>query len=265
MATTTGAFAQENDTDTSTKKRNSISIGSGGVHISINKDAEKKEKEEDKAFDIHVGMLDLGINYLSDKTNYNDPAVQQYLNVSPELQNENLFSMRAGKSINVNVYPVLASYRLLNAKRQRIYIAAGVGLQMYNFRFTKSTTYINETVPEVVMDTIGFEKNKLGFTFLSVPLMLNFKTKLAKDAWLVYGVGITGGYRIASWTKQVSDERGKQKNHDQFNFNNFNSCITAEFGVDGYFRLYASYQVTPLHKDIMDQYPYCIGVRFLGI
>ncbi len=248
--------------DSSSKKNVSVSIGKEGVKISR---AEREDVEEDKRFEVHYGMLDLGINYLQDKTNYSDPAVQQFLNVSPELRNENLFSLRDAKSINVNIYPVVASYRLINGKSHRAYLSAGLGLQLYNFRFNKSTTYVNETVPEVVMDSISFKKNKLAFTFLSVPLMLTFKTRLAEDAWLVYGVGITGGYRVSSWMKQVSSERGKQKNHDPFNFKNFNSCVTAEIGVDGYFRLYASYQLTPLHEDIMTQHPYAIGVRFLGI
>jgi hypothetical protein len=165
----------------------------------------------------------------------------------------------------VNVYPILLKYRALKTDNQRIYFSAGLGLQMYNFRFNKPITYINETAPMVITDTLQFSKNKVGLTYLSAPLMLTLKTRLAKDIWAVYGAGITAGYRIASWTKQVSTELGKRHNHDQFNFNNFNSCITAELGLEGYFRLYASYQVTPLHEDILDQHPYCIGVRFLGI
>ena len=117
----------------------------------------------------------------------------------------------------------------------------------------------------VINDSVHFSKNKVALTYLSMPLMFNFKTKLAKKVWVVYGAGITAGYRIDSWTKQVSDEHGKEKNHDQFNFNNFNSCVTAEFGLEGYFRLYASYQLTALHEDVLDQHPYAIGVRFLGI
>ena len=77
--------------------------------------------------------------------------------------------------------------------------------------------------------------------------------------------GVSGGYRLSSWTKQISDERGKQKNHDQFNFNDFNACLTAEVGIDNIFRLYASYQVTPLHENVLEQYPFSIGIRFGGI
>ena len=258
------ALAQDADsTSDSTKKKNkyAVSVGTGGLKVGTIKDSDSS----DKVFDIQVGMLDLGINYLQDKTNYNDPAVKNFLNVSSEMQNENLFSLREAKSINVNIYPILLKYRPLKTERQRIYITAGLGLQMYNFRFNKPITYLNETTPMVIMDTLHFSKNKVGLTYLSVPLMFTLKTKLAKDAWLVYGAGITAGYRIASWTKQVSTELGKQKNQDQFNFNNFNSCVTAELGVEGYFRLYASYQLTPLHDNLLEQHPYCIGVRFLGI
>ena len=99
----------------------------------------------------------------------------------------------------------------------------------------------------------------------TIPLQFTFKTKLAEKAWLVYGVGATGGYRIASWNKQVSPERGKQKNRDEFNFNDFNACVTGEIGLDNIFRVFASYQLTPLHSTALDQRPFTIGLRFGGI
>ena len=257
----------EDDSDKSdtAKKKNSkiISISNDGFTLTSGSDTIKKEE---KVFDVEFGMVDLGLNYISDKTDYNSAAARNFLGVNTELQNENLFSLREGKSVNVNVYPVMLKYRALKTKHQRIYISLGAGLQMYNFRFNKPVTYINETRPMVVLnDSLHFSKNKLGLTYLSFPLMVTAKTKVAKGATIVYGVGITGGYRIASWMKQVSTEIGKQKDHDAFNFNNFNSCVTAEFGLEGYFRLYASYQLTALHKDALQQYPYSIGFRLGGI
>jgi hypothetical protein len=219
--------------DTTGKKGHSVAISLG---------SDETKDTSDKVFDLHVGLLDIGFNYIDDKTNYNSAAAQNFLRVNSDVKNENLFSLREGKSINVNIYPVLLKARVVKTKRQRLYVTIGAGLQMYNFRFNKPITYINETTPMVVMDSIPFTKNKVGITYLSVPLMVTSKTKLAKDIWLVYGVGITGGYRIASWTKQISGERGKDKDHDAFNFNNFNSCVTAEIGVVGWVRLYGSYQ-----------------------
>jgi hypothetical protein len=115
------------------------------------------------------------------------------------------------------------------------------------------------------MDTVVFSKNKISITYLSVPLMITAKTRMAKGLWLVYGVGVSGGFRINSLQKQISGERGKQKNHDQFNFSDFNACVSGEIGIDGYVRLFASYQLTNLYTNSLTQYPYSIGVRFIGI
>lgn len=278
LSSTYTAFAQKDDetviviedgsdkADT-TKKKNSktIAISNEGFTITNGKDTIKKEE---KVFDVEFGMVDLGLNNFSDKTDYSSMAAQNFLgnNIDNNMRNENLFSLREGKSVNVNVYPVMLKFRALKTKHQRIYFALGAGLQMYNFRFNKPVTYINDTRPMVVLnDSLHFSKNKLGLTYLSFPLMVTAKTKVAKGATLVYGVGITGGYRLASWMKQVSTENGKKKDQDAFNFNNFNSCVTAEFGLEGYFRLYASYQLTALHKDALQQYPYSIGFRLGGI
>lgn len=224
------------------------------------------KKSKDRDFGVEFAAVDVGINSLQDKSDYNSLAAKNLLQVPAAYQNENLFNLRSGKSWNVNVWPVLAKWRLLKTKSQKIYFGTGVGLQMYNFRFNRPVTYANDITPVVYLDTVNtITKNKLGFTYLSIPLMFTFKTRAAEKAWLVYGVGITGGYRLSSWTKQISDQKGLQKNHDKFNFSDFNSCITAEFGLDDYFRLYASYQVTPLQENALDQRPFSIGLRFGGL
>ena len=243
--------------------------GDKTVKISLSTDGISAEGKKDKAFGIEVFVLDLGINTLRDKTDYTTltAAQKQYLDVPADQQNANLFTLRNGKSWNVNLWPVLGKWRIVNGKNQKIYLGTGVGLQMYNFRFNKPVTHLNEVNPLVYLDSVhNITKNKLGFTYLSVPLMVTMKTRLADKAWLVYGVGVTGGYRISSYTKQVSTQQGKQKNHDKFDFSDFNSCLTAEIGLNGYFRLYASYQLTPLHENaLLDQRPLSIGLRFGGI
>lgn len=260
-ANTSMAQEAKKDADTS-KNRKTVTIDKTGIHIDT---AAINVKKEEKTFEVEFGIIDIGINTIQDNTDYNSTAAKNFLQVPADMQNANLFAMRSGKSINVNIYPVVGKFRLLKTKHQKIYMSLGLGLQMYNFRYNKNISYLNETNPMVVLDTIGFTKNKLGFTYLTVPLQFTFKTKLAEKAWLVYGAGISGGYRIASWTKQISAERGKDKNHDKFNFNDFNTCITGEIGLDGYFRLYASYQLTSLHETALDQKPFCIGIRIGGI
>lgn len=259
----TQAYAQEAGEKEKNVKKN-ITISNEGISIN------KEPKEREKSFKLTFGMVDLGLNSLQDKTDYNNlsTAADQFLNVPQEFKNEELFNLRGGKSWNVNVYPVMATVRYGGKPEsiQKAYFSTGVMLQMYNFRFTRPVTYTNTVTPEVYLDSVQtITKNKLGFTYLSIPLMFTFKTKVAEKVTFVYGVGVTGGYRLASWMKQVSNENGKQKNHDQFNFNDFNSCITAEFGLDNIFRLYASYQLTPLHENHLVQRPFSIGLRFSSI
>ncbi len=258
--------AEAQEKEKKPRKTYSISISNKG--LAVNDD--KKEKKEEKDFEMDYFQIDLGFNMLRDNTDYTSAAAQKFVQISPSALGGNapdksVFDLRTGKSINVNLWPVMTKIRLVNGGGQKIYMYSGVGLQIYNFRFLKDISYRNDPVPRVVMDTIDFSKNKLGVSYLSVPLGFTFKTKLADKAWLVYGFGVTGGYRISTWTKQKSDERGKDKDHDKYNFNDFNGCLTGEFGIDGYFRLYASYQVTPLHENALDQHPLSIGFRFGGI
>ncbi|MEI8279341.1 MAG: hypothetical protein WCG87_06220 [Bacteroidota bacterium] len=256
--------------DSSSKHPHSLSIGTGGISIrntKINDSTNTDEDSEDSSkFKVQWGMLDLGINKLDDKSDYKSAAVQNFLNVPAGMKNSNLFDLREGKSINVNIYPVMFKYDLLKTKHQKIELVSGVGLQLYNFRFNQSISYVNKTAPGIFMDTVHFSKNKLAFDYLMIPLMLDFKTKLGANTWLVYGFGVSGGYRLSSWTKQISTERGKQKDHDKFDFSDFNNCLNAEIGLSGYFRLYATYQLSALQAGAgLEQHPFCIGIRFFGI
>lgn len=238
-------------------------IGSEGIHISSE---EQDSIRKTKTVTVQWGMLDLGVNALIDHTDYSSTAAQQYLQVPNAKKNANLFSLRPVKSINVNIWPVLMNVKLLRGTNQKVSFYTGAGLQLYNFRFNKDISYLNETKPMLIEDSVRFSKNKLAFAYASIPLMLNFKTRMGGgDIWLVYGFGVIGGYCFDSWTKQISDERGKQKNHDQFNFQKFNLNLSAELGIDNYIRLYGTYQVTNLYQNGLAQYPFALGIRFSGI
>ena len=248
-----------------THGRNTLTVGSGGVRVY------DKYDSISHTFEVQYGMLDLGINSLLDHTDYNTAAASAFLRVDAAHTNGDLFSLRQSKSINVNIYPVMVKARLYKSARQKIILASGLGLQLYNFRFTKPVSYTADPTPGVMLDTVSFSKNKLAFNYLTVPLMIIGKTRIAPGGvnhsgnWLTYGAGVSGGYLLSSWTKQISDQRGKEKNHDPFNFRNTNLCVNAELGLEGVIRLYASYQLTSLHEDALDQHPFCIGLRFLGL
>src|SRR5690606_4904835 len=119
--------------DTSAKKSHSFSISVG---------SEETKDSSEKIFDLHIGMLDLGFNSIDDNTNYKSFAAQGFLDVNANMKNKNLFSLREGKSINVNIYPVLLKARVLKTQRQRVYVTVGAGLQIYNFRFNRPISYV---------------------------------------------------------------------------------------------------------------------------
>jgi hypothetical protein len=267
-------MAQEKKEETATKKkhRTVISMGKDGVRVKAT-DSAGKTTDEGKAdedtddrsrFLSHVFMMDLGFNMIQDNTDYTNPAVANYLKVPAANLNKNLFNLNNAKSVNVNIYPWMARFSALRTKNQRIYISSGVGFQIYNFRYESPLTYTRNPAG-VILDTISFKKDKLSMNYISIPLMLTFKTRLYKTHWLAYGVGITGGYRISSWTKQVSGQRGKVKQHDAFGLADFNTCLSAEIGLDGAIRLYATYQLTSMYDNALGQHPISFGIRLSGI
>ena len=245
------------------KKRTTFSGSKDGIHI-IDSAKRVADSVKPKRFTFNLVMMDLGINVLQDLTNYNDPRVLNYLNVPANKQNESLFNLRQGKSINVNIYPWMVRFRALETKGQKIFITSGIGLQLYNFRYEQPLTY-TKGAGGVGLDTLSFKKDKVGLDYLNVPLMFTFKTRLYNHKWLVYGAGITGGYRIASWTKQVLESGKKVKVHDPFAFADFNSCVTAEIGFESGLRFYATYQLTNLYNNGLEQHPFSFGFKLIGL
>ncbi len=202
---------------------------------------------------------------MHDQTNYNDPSTKAFLNVPVENQNKDLFSLRQNKSVNVNIYPVLANLYLLKNANQKISIYTGIGMQIFNFRFNKPIEFQNVTQPEVVMSNLHLSKNKLSVMYGTIPISLLMKSRLAGNTWLVYGFGVMGGVNMSTWTKQKSYENGKVKNHDMFNLDRFNTTLTAEFGIDDRFRIFGTYQLNSMYKDGLVQNPYSIGIRLLSL
>jgi len=275
---TGSAYAQSTNTaDTASgkhKKKHEVSISNKGIFIrSIDSamKAEEAKPKKDSKWSSNMSM-DLGLNMLQDNTDYNSAAVKNYLQVPGSQQNKALFNIRQSKSVYVNYYPWLRSYRALKTDGQKIYITSGFGFQFYNFKYENNITYTRNP-SKIVNDTLRFTKNKLGIDYLNVPLMLTFKTRISsnanpkKDKWLVYGVGVTEGVDLRAWTKQISGEFGKVKIHDHFSIADMNTCLTAEIGVDDVIRFFGSYQVTSLYNGStgLDQHPIAFGLRISGI
>lgn len=264
-------MAQDNTEETKKKKSHSIHISNNGISMETSDTntkakagkVEKKDSEKAGKFKTSFAMFDIGVNMLNDNTDYTDPSVINYLNVPANRRNESLFDLRPSKSINVNITPIGVKFLAVKTKNQRLYLSTGLGLQIYNFRFEENISY-RKSPNSITIDNIDFSKNKLAVSYVNIPLMLTGKTRMHKNTWLVYGAGLTAGYRMTTVNKQISDERGKIKTRGNFDLADFNTCLTGEFGVEGVLRFFASYQLTSLYENGINQRPICVGLRFGG-
>jgi hypothetical protein len=255
------AWGQKPTTTDTTKHGNNVEISNDGVFIGATKKVQQSRKQG--TFSLRYAAFELGANRLADNTNYANAGVQSYLHVPDNMKNSSLFNIHYIGSINVNIYPVGVKYLALKKARQVIYLSSALGLQFYNFMYKEPLQYTRNP-SAIALSPTSFKKDKLGLDYLNIPLMITFKTKLDKDTWLTYGAGITGGYLLSAWNKQKTNGGDKSKIHDRTNFQDFNSCVTGELGIEGIIRVYASYQMTSLYSNGLNQHPICIGLRFGG-
>jgi hypothetical protein len=127
-----------------------------------------------------------------------------------------------GKSVNVN----LTYNHYFNIYKENIRISMGLGLDWNNYRLSGDSSLI-ANAPKLTFfqdsannQAINFSKNKLLARYVTLPVMLHFKTNENKKGnSLGASAGVEFGYLINGRLKQVSDAKGKQKVNDTFNFN----------------------------------------------
>jgi hypothetical protein len=203
-------------------------------------------------------VFDLGFANVNDKTNYAEANSSDYLRTTsagekPFTQSD--FKLRT-KSSNVNIWVVM---QRLNIAKNALNLKYGVGLEMFNFRYENDISY-NKTPAYIYRDTVDFSKDKLYAGYITAPLMVNINPWPNKKR-LTLSFGASAGYLVGSHTKQISNERGKQKTRGDFDLNKWRFAYVAELGI-GPVRLYGSYSINPLHGHDLKQYPYAVGLRF---
>lgn len=171
------------------------------------------------------------------------------------------FKLVPAKSINFNVWLLM---QRLNVYKHKLNLIYALGVEMNNFRYARNITYVPGYPTQIVRDTISFSKNKLFAQYLTIPVMLNFNSNPARPGRAFeMSFGVSGGYLLASRTKQVSDERGKIRRTDDFNLNKWRFGLTGELAY-GPIKLYSNFALTPLHEYGLEQYPFSVGFRFNG-
>lgn len=208
-------------------------------------------------------IFDLGFANLRDNTDYSYAQAGSYFKTFRPADgpvNQNSYRLNTGKTSNVNIWFFMQK---LNVSKHVLNLKYGLGLEMYNFRYDTRLSYRKDPLPFVYNDSIGFSKNKLFTSYLTVPLMINVNTTPNKRNGFSFSAGVSAGYLVGSRNKQISGERGKQKINGNFEMEPWRVAAIGELGI-GPVRLYGSYSLNKLQKDVtrLEQFPYAIGLRF---
>jgi hypothetical protein len=228
------------------------------INIPRRRGYQPQEPRRHRTVSTNYLIFDLGFANYNDKTEYNSPEAQAFLhaNGGQQFQKSDL-KLITGKSSNVNLWLFMQK---LNVANRVLNLKYGLGLEMFNFRYKNDISY-NNNPDFIYYDTLDFSKNKLYVGYATIPFMININPTPRSHHGFSLSAGVSAGYRIGSHTKQVSDDRGKVKDHGDFNLNPWRFAYVAELGL-GPVHLYGSYSIKPLFEDAVKQYPYTVGVRF---
>ena len=214
-------------------------------------------------------VFDLGFANWTDKTNYAQAKADGQMFGNPDL-GSNDFRLKTVKSLDVNIWFFMQRMNLI---KHYVNLKYGLGLELNNYRFKSNISFkdggMNPMDPTqtlnhsyVFRDSIGFSKNKLAADYLTVPLMLNFRTNPNyTNKGISVSAGVSMGYLYSSRNKQKSTERGKLKNHGDFDLDQWKFSYVGELGL-GPVHLYGSYSPKSIFKNDLNFTPYTVGIRF---
>ena len=208
---------------------------------------ETKDKEDDDKKDkpyvpktviTKWNVFELGLNNTLNNNSFEMPIA--YANMELE----------GAKSINFHWGIIQQGVNLIKGKLRFVY---GLGVEYNNYRFKQNIDLVKDSRPlEAVNNTQrDYNKNKLVTQYITVPLMLNYKTN-PKDPENSFNIsaGIQAGYLYGAHQKQKWSDGGKEKRKvkDDYNLSDYRFGYVVNFGYSG-FNLYAKYYPTLMFKE----------------
>jgi hypothetical protein len=160
----------------------------------------------------------------------------------------------------------------LNLIKHVVNLKYGLGLELNNYRFNSAVSFKEPGASPynpsqqidhsfAFRDSIGFSKNKLAADYITVPLMLNFRTNPnSRNGGLNFSTGVSVGYLYSSRNKQKSSDRGKQINRGDYDLQTWKFAYVGEIGL-GPVHLYGSYSANSIFEKGLNLMPYTVGIR----
>lgn len=230
-----------------------------------------KRKQTNSNISTSSFIVDLGFANWTDKTNYANATNNGDLINKPGTTDLTAtdFKLKTVKSVNVNIWFFM---QRMNLVKHYINLKYGLGIELNNYRFTSDISFKEgganpynslQTIAHafVFRDSVHFSKNKLAADYVTVPLMLNFNTNPNDNKkGLSISAGVSMGYLYSSRNKQVSHERGKDKNRGDYDLDKWKFSYVGELGL-GPVRLYGSYSPKSIFQNDLNFTPYAIGIR----
>lgn len=247
------SVSEDGDTvriDLGNGKREIVIIdGESGVKI-------KSKKNNRNKFKGNWAGIELGVNgYMTPNGSINMPAGYDFL----ELQYEN--------SRNFNLNFMQQSFNIAGNK---FGFVTGMGFRWLNYRFANNVILSGDSTEIYGYNDVdpsrAYSKSKLTGWYLMVPMIFEFQTNSHHRSNSFHlGVGVIGGVKLGSHTKQVYTTSGggkqKQKIRDSFHLQPFVLDATARIGW-GPINLFATYSLIEMFRTDRgpDLRPFTVGL-----
>lgn len=259
MLGATMTHAQKNPSDTARFPLGESEIWiiskTDSAHHSIGAGTDTTQHKPTKEELTYWAGLDLGVNFLmNSNNNVNFSDKDAWLENDP------------ARSLSWRFNFLEERIRL---HKDYIGLTTGLGFTWNSYTFTDNTRLItNSDSTFGVIDSLpDYDKNKLRITYLNVPLLLQFNTNTDPERNFHVSVGVIGGLRIGSRTKQTYELDGEKIRNtvvDDFNLRPVSLDATARIGYRN-FVLWANYGLVPLFKEDKGPqvYPISVGISFI--
>ncbi|HRG58172.1 MAG TPA: DUF2807 domain-containing protein [Bacteroidia bacterium] len=247
---TDGGSASSNDTTR-------LSFGDRKIIIIDDEDddkekADKKVKKENEIKHIWAGV-ELGFSGYSNKM------------FNTTLPNGGAYALDYLRSNVVNINPF---ERNISLYKNYVAITTGLGFQFNRYMFENNTILfpLKDSI-QTVNTGIGYTKNMVKSSFLTLPLLLQFNTSKNHGKSFHFAVGGQVAVKLGSRSKQVYNVEGDKKRDvfkSAYNLNPFQYGLTARVGY-GKVNVFANYNLSEVFKNGKgpELYPFQIGLTLI--
>lgn len=219
-----------------TKKRDDKEVQMGDVKL-IKGDSKLVLTSQKHVKNIHIGLdfarFDIGFSRYIDQGSFT---------LSPE---NSFMEFEPTKTINVAFDFFEFQYK--PSRNFRIFFAAG--FDWSHIRLKQNIT-IQKDQDELtyVQENVDFSKNRFSSRYLRIPLGFDITKTYKNGDKFHFEFGPEIGFLLNGKVKQVSEERGKEKVKDDFNFNPFRYGAFARIGYKN-LGIYSKYYFTDVFAE----------------